>query len=128
MYKYKCEYFMIEELVPPEVMSLPSECLWDLFDVNLLIALDRLSITIGNKVTINDWHIGGANKWSGYRTNSYKNGSKKCVHNLGLAVDIIVKGMTPEKVLSFIESRSDEFPEIKYIENRITHLHIDTKG
>ena len=128
MNTYKCEYFEIEELVPPELMSLPEQCLWELFDANLLIAIDRLRITIGVPITINNWKIGGNFKWAGYRTNSYKSDYNNSVHKLGLAVDIKVKGMSPEEVLTFIQNRLDEFPEIKYIENKLTYLHIDTQG
>jgi hypothetical protein len=130
MHQYKCEYFDLEELFPPELMSLPDEYLWELMDENLLIVLDRLRIAIGKPIIINNWKTGGQYKWSGYRTNSCKIGAKKSLHRVGKAVDIKIKGMTPSDILDFIQKRYDEFPEIKRVEDvrsTPTWLHIDTK-
>jgi len=129
MHQYKCEYFKLEELFPPELMQLPDEYLWELMDENLLIVLDRLRMTIGKPITINNWKTGGQYKWSGYRTNSCKIGAPKSAHRKGQAVDLKIKGMTPSDILYFIQSRYDEFPEIKRVENVIktpTWLHLDT--
>ena len=129
MHQYKCEYFKLEELFPPELMSMPPEYLWGLMDENLLVVLDRLRIAIGKPITINNWKTGGQYKWSGFRTNTCKIGAAKSAHRKGQAVDLKIKGMTPAEVLEFIISRYDEFPEIKRVENVIktpTWLHIDT--
>lgn len=127
---YKCEYFTLEELFPPELMSLPPEYLWELMDEKLLIVLDRLRIALGKSITINNWKSGGSYKWSGYRTNTCTIGAKKSSHRNGQAVDLKVSGMKPAEVLEFIKSHYLEFPEIKRVEDPAstpTWLHIDTK-
>ncbi len=123
---YQCEYFRIFELVPPELMSLPEEYLWQLFDEDLLIVMDRLRIMLNLPIIINNWKSGGKFKWRGYRTNSCKIGAKKSAHRSGKAFDFDVKGMTAEEVRKFILSRQDAFPEIKRMEDGVNWCHIDT--
>lgn len=127
---YKCEWFEIHELVPPELISLPEDYLWELFDEKILVVLDRLRIALGRPITVNNWKSGGQYKFSGFRPKNCKIGAKKSGHKLGKSVDIKVKGMTPAEVLSFIQSRYNEFPEITEIEDikfTPTWLHISCR-
>lgn len=123
---YKCEHFEIFEIVPPELMSLPEEYLWELFDENLLIVIDRLREILGKPMTVNNWKSGGQFKWRGYRTNSCKIGANKSPHRIGRGIDFDVKGMTAKEVRDFIMKRQDQFPEIGRMEDDVTWVHIDT--
>jgi len=115
--QYKPIHFKIWEMVPPELMSLPEDYLCNLFDENLLIVIDRLRMTIGKPITINNWKTGGQYKWSGYRTNSCKIGAKLSAHRIGMAFDIKVSGMSPTEVSEYILSHQAMFPEITEIED-----------
>ena len=55
---YKCKNFKIFELVPPEIMTLPEDYLWELFDENLLRVIDRLREDLKRPITINTWKNG----------------------------------------------------------------------
>jgi predicted small metal-binding protein len=125
MHQYKCEYFDLEELFPPELMSLPDEYLWELMDENLLIVLDRLRIAIGKPIIINNWKTGGEFKWRGYRTNSCKIGAKKSPHKIGKGIDFDVKGMSAEEVRDYIVSHQKMFPEITRMEKDVNWVHVD---
>lgn len=126
MSQYKCEHFKIWELVPEELMTLPEEYLWELFDANLLIVIDRLREILNRPITVNNWKSGGEFKWRGYRTNSCKIGAKKSMHRSGRGVDFDVKGMTAEEVRQYIIKNQKLFPEIGRMEAKVTWVHIDT--
>ena len=123
---YKCKYFKIHELVPEELMTMPEEYLWKLFDEKLLRVIDRLREVIGKPITINTWKFGGQFKWRGYRTNSCKIGAIKSPHKRGKALDFDVKGMSAEQVRQYIKSNEKLFPEISRMEKNVNWVHIDT--
>lgn len=122
---YKCEHFKIFEIVPPELMSLPEDYLWELFDEDILIVIDRLREALGRPIIINNWKSGGQFKWRGYRTNSCKIGAKKSPHRIGKGLDCDVKGMTAQQVRDYIISHQQMFPEITRMEADVNWLHID---
>jgi len=123
---YKCEHFKIHELVPEELMKMPEEYLWQLFDEGLLIAIDRLREALGKPITINNWKSGGQFKWRGYRTNSCTIGASKSPHKLGKGLDFDVKGMSAEQVRQYIKSHEKMFPEIRRMEKNVNWVHIDS--
>ena len=127
MSQYKCEHFKIWELVPEELMTMPEEYLWGLFDEGLLIAIDRLRECLGRPITINNWKSGGRFKWRGLRTNSCKIGAPKSMHRFGCAFDFDVKGMTAQEVRDYLMNHQIMFPEIKRIEDGVNWVHIDCK-
>jgi hypothetical protein len=122
---YKCQHFEIEELVPPELMSMPEEYLWQLFNEDLLISIDRLRSALGRPITINNWKSGGKFKWRGYRTNSCKIGAKGSMHRIGCALDMDIKGMSAEEVRTYLKTHQNMYPEITRIERNTNWLHID---
>lgn len=122
---YKCEHFKIWELVPEELMTMPEEYLWQLFDENLLIAIDRLRDVLCKPITINNWKSGGQFKWRGIRTNSCKIGATRSPHKIGKAFDFDVKGMKAQEVRDYIVSHQKMFPEITRMEKDVNWVHVD---
>jgi len=123
---YKCKYFRIHELVPEELMTMPEDYLWSLFDPNLLIVIDRLRLYFNKPITINNWKSGGQFKWRGYRTNSCKIGAKGSLHRSGKGLDFDVKGIPAEEVRKIIKENYKMFPEIGRMEKDVNWVHIDT--
>ena len=123
---YKCKYFKIYELVPPELMSLPEDYLWELFDENLLRVIDRLRSDLKKSISINTWKSNGEFSFRGFRPKNCKVGAKNSPHKKGKALDFDVKGMTAQEVREYIIKNHDKYPEIKRMEKDVTWVHIDT--
>lgn len=113
---YKCIHFKIFEIVPEELMSLPEDYLWGLFNQGLLKVIDRLREDLGQPITINNWKNGGEFSQRGYRTNSSKVGARKSAHKSGHAVDLDVKGFTADKVRQYILDHRERYSEVTELE------------
>jgi len=123
---YKCKYFKISELVPPEIINLPEDYLWELFDENILRVIDNIRETLDRPITINNWKIGGSFSLRGFRPKNTKIGAPQSAHKLGKAIDFDVKGMTAEEVRKYLIKNYKLFPEIGRIEDDVNWVHIDT--
>ncbi len=123
---YKCKNFKLHEIVPPELMSLPEDYLWELFDENLLKVIDRLRQDLGKPITINTWKQNGDFKFRGFRPKNCKIGSTNSPHKKGKGLDFDVKGMTAQEVRDYIVKNQAKYPEIRRMEKDVTWVHIDT--
>ena len=123
---YKCKFFEIHELVPPELMSLPEDYLWGLFDENLLKVIDTLRKSLAKPITVNTWKSGGEFSLRGFRPKNCKIGATASPHKKGKALDFDVHGMTAQQVRDYIVTNQKKFPEIKRMEKDVTWVHIDT--
>jgi hypothetical protein len=123
---YKCTHFKIYELVPPELITLPEDYLWGLFDENLLRVIDRLREDLGKPITINTWKNKGEFSLRGFRPKNSKVGAINSPHKKGKALDFDVKGMNAQEVRDYIVKHQTKYPEIKRMEKDVTWVHIDT--
>ena len=134
---YKPKYFALTELVPKEVYDFYTEHLhedlaWQLFDENLLKAIDWMRERYGSAV-INNWKAGGAFKQSGLRTKKGGYYSKGSMHSVGKAADIKFSKITPQQVeadLRAMMERGEPIPFFTRLEDTrytTTWVHIDTK-
>lgn len=85
---YKCKYFKLQELVPPDVYQKYGDFAWRFFDVNLLKDIDTIRDKHG-AITINNWSFGGNLRNCGFRSNLYENSKLYCsAHLFGKAFDL----------------------------------------
>ena len=128
---YKCEHFIIQELVDDETYEYRGEKAWELLDDRLLMTLDFLRNRYG-KMTINNWRwtIDGARKWSGLRTPDSPWYSMYSQHSYGRAADIIFANITAEEVRQDISDNPDDidFQYINSYEEDTSWLHIDVRN
>lgn len=123
---YKCTHFKIYELVPPELISMPEDYLWELFDGNLLKVIDRLRDDLNKPITINTWKHGGDFSLRGFRPKNCKTGATNSPHKKGKGLDFDVEGMSAQEVRDYIVKNQKKYPEIKRMEKNVTWVHIDT--
>lgn len=128
---YKCQHFIIEELVTPELHATAHEdVLWSMFDSDLLKAIDWLRERYG-PATINNWKWSGAFNQSGIRTMDSVHYSKGSMHSVGKAFDLKFKKVTAQYIrddLAEMEFGGEKIPAgIRRIENNVSWLHIDCK-
>lgn len=129
----RSKYFKIQELVSPELYKEKGDMCWLFIDRNLIITLDTLREFFDAPITVNNWLYGGNLKQRGLRANKDQIVVDKkryyvSQHCLGKAVDINVKGFTPEEVYDKIIKHHNKFPYITRIENinnTPTWTHID---
>jgi len=126
---YKCEHFIIEELVSPQAFKDRGQKAWQLLDDRVLITLDRLREKYGS-MTVNNWKWGGDREWSGLRTADSPYFSKYSQHSYGRAADIIFKHVTAEQVRQDILANIDD-PDFRYInsiELGVSWVHLDIRN
>ena len=121
---YKCQYFKIQELVPPELFKKYGEKCWLLFDERLLMTADAIRTFVGSPCVINN---GSTYTQSGYGTDDI--GAKLSQHKNGRALDLkfsTIKGVDGYNKLRkrIIDNRS-LFPYLRGLEDNINWLHID---
>ena len=127
---YKCQYFKIHELVPPQVFKDRGQKAWELLDPTLLMVIDSLRAEFG-PATINNWKWGGKFKWSGLRTAGCKIGAKYSQHRFGRAADMKFSNFTPKQIRKIIRECLPYYTDmgIKCVENKTgTWLHIDIRN
>ena len=85
---YKCRYFKLQELVPPDVFQKYGDFAWRFFDEAILRDLDTIREHHG-AITINNWSFGGNLRNCGYRSNLYEKSNLYCsAHLMGKAFDL----------------------------------------
>jgi len=127
---YRCEHFLLQELVGPELFKARGERCWEMLDVNLLRTIDLLRKRYG-PIVVNNWHAGGAFTESGLRDFNTTTGAAFSMHKLGRAADGKPKGIGPKEMEIDIMRRPADFPQLTCIENtKITKtwIHIDTRN
>lgn len=125
---YQCRHFIIQELVSPAMYKERGNASWGLFDDRLLISLDALRDRYGPCI-INDWHNGGARKWSGLRTPESPYYSPTSQHTFGRAADCLFLQKSAEEVRQdLIKVRAVEFPYITGLELNVNWVHVDVRN
>ena len=126
---YRCEFFILRELVPPGVFESRGETAWELFDDRALMTLDRLRREFG-PVIVNNWHSGGDRKWSGLRTQDSPYYSPTSQHTFGRAFDCLFADHHPRYVIDWImKNQNEQVCEfITAVEDVEDWLHFDTRN
>jgi hypothetical protein len=131
MEQYKCEYFKIKELVHPEFLSDYSEdVLWELFDANLLEAIDRIRDIVGEPITCNTGSLINC----GLRHYDDPHYPALDPHKLGRAIDLHfpwidnTEDTKEQKIKGYDTFRDGYFAIITSVsfEYGISWLHVDT--
>jgi hypothetical protein len=126
---YKCEHFIIEELVDPDTFKARGQRAWELLDNRLLWTLDRLRMRYGS-MTVNNWKWGKDRQWSGLRTPASPWYSTYSQHSFGRAADCLFADYTAEQVRQDILDNPDDedFKYINSIELGVSWLHFDIRN
>jgi len=126
---YKCDHFVIEELVDPATHADRGEKAWELLDNRLLWTLDRLRVRYG-KMTVNNWLWDGDRSWSGLRTSDSPWYSTYSQHSFGRAADCLFGDVTVEQVRADILNDPDheDFKYINSVELSVSWLHFDIRN
>jgi len=126
---YKCKYFKIQELVPPDVYKDRGDKAWELLDDRLLRTLDMLRNRYG-PITVNNWSTDGNRQWSGLRTPGSPFYSPYSQHSFGRAADCLFKnhpaGFVRQEIL--YSPHEPPFELIGSIELGVTWLHFDVRN
>jgi hypothetical protein len=127
---YRPVYFVLQELVPPEIHTARGEAAWELLDVRALMMLDALRRQFG-AATVNNWHLGGTYKESGLRSFSSVTGAKLSQHRFGRAFDCKFRDVPVREAYEFILLNPGDFPflsTLEDIEYTPSWLHFDVRN
>jgi uncharacterized protein YcbK (DUF882 family) len=95
--------FDLRELVCPEAYTaLGDNAKW-LLDPKLVAVVQEIRNLAGKSITVNNWHVGGNYKESGYRMPNSTTGASLSQHRLGRAADLKIAGMTPTQALKLVQ-------------------------
>lgn len=126
---YRPTFFILQELVPPDVFEERGEYAWELLDMRALMTLVSLRTQFG-PLTVNSWHEGGRYHDSGYRSPNSKVGVPWSQHRYGRAFDCKFALATPQEVYAYVYSNTHLFPMLTTLEDVATTptwLHFDTR-
>ena len=127
---YKCKYFKIQEVVPPQVFHDRGEKAWQLLDDRILRVADLLREQFGTAI-VNNWHVGGDYQWSGLRTPDSPYYSPYSQHTCGRALDIKFSNATAEEVRTWIKENEDVLWDLGIcvtLEEGVSWLHVDVRS
>ena len=126
---YIPKYFVIEELLSPDICDPLDGRQWLLFDNRILMTADRLRERYGVLVC-NTWHWGGIHTFRVFRTWATKVGSHNSQHKMGRALDLIPIHVDVEDIRDDIIANPyrEEFEYITAIETDVSWLHIDCRN
>lgn len=127
------EIFKPEELVSKkhfETFSNKSD-IYELFDDKLKAVIEWLRNELDKPFIANDWSYSKAAKvynYRGYRWTDCKEGAPNSAHKQGMAIDIIIKGMTAKEFRIWIKEHANELPFPIRVEDGVSWVHIDVKA
>lgn len=127
---YKPQYLLPQEVVPPEVFKVFGERSFQFLDSRILWTIDAQRIYFNKPILVNNWHIGGAFMYRGFRPPACPVGATLGQHRFGRAIDYTVIGMPAEEVRAVILSqrRMDMNRYITAVELDTEWVHIDCRN
>jgi len=133
-------YFIIQELVGPNVYNKYGDNSWFVLQTDILHCLLIIREERGNPITVNNWHKNGQYDERGYRDNlshiyyekTLDNSLYLSGHVLGCAFDFTEKNISAQETRNWIFNNENLFPCKIRLEHRfngkpISWCHIDTK-
>ncbi len=124
---YSPKHFKSQELVPPEIFHSRGQYSLELIDERVLITLDRLRERFGVCI-VNNWHLDGNYKYSGFRTPESECYSPTSQHSFGRAMDCKFKGISAAEIRAAVIRDRLEFPWITFIEDEVNWFHFDVRN
>lgn len=124
--------FVIQEFVPPETYKKWGDrSIWFIDEHVVRFAQWLKDECDGTSVTINNWKWDGPRRDSGYRPPINRNSkyAKESSHRRGLAIDVVVKGYTPDQIRTIIDNNYEylrkTFGVTGYEVDTPTWTHVD---
>ena len=93
-------FFVPQEFLPPEIYK-SNINIWRFIDNKCVEIAYRIRLRYNKPVTINNWHLGGKFRYSGYRPPDCPIGAKYSAHKIGKAIDIKILGFELHLILLF---------------------------
>ena len=124
---YKCDHFIIQELVPKLSYDTWGEKCWEFLDPQALRMIDGIWMHFGVPIYVNNWYWGGNSQYRGLRPPYVKKYANHSPHRFGKGFDLIIKGIKADDAREEIVSHKNSIL-LKYItrmEVNITWLHVD---
>jgi len=122
--------FFLDEFVPQEIYrKYGAKPIW-FVDKRIVDVAQFLRDHFNQPLTNNDWMDGGLRNYSGFRTPDVQIGATLSQHKYGRAIDIHVKGITPEEIRHEIRNNSHYFFQggVRAVEmDTPTWVHIDIR-
>lgn len=126
-------YFKLYEVMPQgdfyRWQPAYGDRLWYMFDVRLLVTLDRLRRHYG-KLVANTWMWGGRHQYRGWRPMDVNVGAQLSQHKFGRAIDLIPLNTRVDKIRQDIidDPFHEDFVHITTIEADVSWLHLDVRN
>lgn len=130
---YRPQNFHLTELVCEHVYKKFRDTAWMFLDEKIVIQLDTIRRLLNKPITVNTWWDMGSFSQRGLRCNLCSLVKDKTLagelymsaHNLGMAVDFDVQGMTADDVRLWIAVNKDKLPYNMRLEKSVDWVHLD---
>ena len=122
-------YFKPYELVSKSVYDrLSFEQIYELFTPEIKAVMVHIRESVGVPMIINNWYVGGAFKYRGYREPECSVGVSKSQHRIGNAFDFHFIGFNADQGRNFILQKAmRDLPFQIRIEDGVSWIHVDCK-
>ncbi len=123
------DFFILEEIFPPEVLKARGEKALQLYSEKALRTLIELRELFNSPMTINNWKWKGQFKYRGFRPWSYYKSNSYSQHLLGNAFDFDVKEYTADEAREKIKQWKSQ-GKLKYLtglEEKVNWVHVDCR-
>lgn len=101
--------FTLQEFIDPETYRrFGHKSIW-FIDLRMIAIAQLIRDLSDSAVTINSWNAGGRYQLSGFRPPSTTIGAGLSQHRFGRAIDVKVKGFTPEEIHHLISYNWSQF-------------------
>ena len=132
-FKYKpcADYFDLRELYDERTYNcFGGNRLANFLNDSAINALLYIRHTLDVPITVNNWHVGGQYKYSGFRPMDVPIGAAASAHKLNMAYDLKFLGMTPEEAFIELMKRENTLfyvgvRRIEHLAHTPTWLHFD---
>lgn len=126
------EWFDVREFVDERTWGFLGEKAAWMVDPRIVRVCDLLREKAGVPVVVNNWHIGGQYRASGFRAAWERTGGKLSQHRLGRAADAKVSGLSPAQALALIMADKQAFlaaglTTIEDLKFTPTWIHMDCR-
>lgn len=127
---YKCEHFIIQELVDKYTYEKFGDLAWQFFDEKALMMFDGIREYFNKATYINDWDTNGVNQFRGLRPSYVNIGAMHSLHKFGKAGDMTISGVSAEEARIEIKANKDHelLKYINCIEADVLWLHSDVRN
>ena len=108
---FSSKHFILQEFVPPEIFHQWGDSSVQFISREIVELADFVREYFNHPMVVNNWHLGGVRKYSGFRTPDCPEGGKLSQHKFKSAFDHFMPGVNMRDIYKVILENEKVFME-----------------